>query len=72
MNSKMITVIKELRLSKNLTQKELADKLNMTQRAYSFYETGRNEPNIDTLIRLADIFGVSLDILTGRYIKSEK
>lgn len=71
MNNRMPLVLKELRISKNMTQKELSDKINVSQRAYSFYETGAREPDLDTLIKIADVFGVPLDILAGRFIKAQ-
>lgn len=62
-------VLKELRKEKGITQKEIADKLNITDRTYGHYETGKREPTIDTLINIADYYNISLDILVGRYEK---
>lgn len=58
--------IKELRLSKNLSQKELAEILGCNQTAVGKYERGQLEPNITTLNQLADFFGCSIDYLVGR------
>lgn len=58
--------LKELRESRGLYQKEMAEYLQMSVRGYQAYETGQNEPNIRTLIALADYFGVSIDYLVGR------
>lgn len=58
--------LKSLRREKNLSQKMLAEKLNFNYTTISNYENGRNEPNISTLIRIADIFDISLDELTER------
>lgn len=55
--------LKEIRLSKKLTQQEVADKINMSVQAYSHYETGRREPDNQTLKKLSDILGVSIDYL---------
>lgn len=60
-------VLIELRKNKKMTQKEVAEKINTTQRAYAFYEKGDREPSIDTLIKLADLYNVPIDILVGRY-----
>lgn len=60
----------ELRQNSNLTQKELAKILNITDKAYWSYESGRTEPNIETLIKIADYFDVSLDYLCGRQNKN--
>lgn len=71
MNSLRI-VLKELRKEKGITQKEIAKELNITDRTYGHYETGKREPTIDTLINIADYYNISIDILVGRYQKKEK
>lgn len=58
--------IKTFRLQKGLTQEQLANLLNGKKGLVSNYENGYSTPDIDTLIRLADIFNVSLDELVGR------
>ncbi|MCR5022538.1 helix-turn-helix transcriptional regulator [Ruminococcus sp.] len=63
----LATVLKELREKNKFTQKEVAEKVNITQRAYAFYETGDREPSIDTLIKIANLYNVPIDILVGRY-----
>lgn len=60
-------VLKELRKSKGMTQKEVAEKLNITDRTYGHYETGKREPSIDMLIEIAKYYNISIDILVGRY-----
>lgn len=45
--------------------------LNISNPAYYKYENGKAEPSIDTLIKLADLFGVSLDYLCGRQFSNE-
>jgi transcriptional regulator with XRE-family HTH domain len=64
--------LKDLRVKNNLTQTEIAKKLNISQRTYSFYETGKTEPNISILNAIADFYRVPIDILTGRYIDSSR
>jgi len=56
----------ELRREKGWSQDEIAKKLNITQTTYAGYETGRNEPDIKTLVKLADIYKVSTDYILGR------
>ena len=63
-------VLIELRKNKGLTQQQLADMLNITQQAYGHYESGKRLPDIKTLIKIADFYNISLDILTGRYKKA--
>lgn len=58
--------LKELRQSNNLTQAQLADKLGCNQTAIGKYERGDLQPSIETLFKLADIFGCSIDYLLGR------
>jgi len=58
--------LKELRKSKNLTQEELSEKLGVSRRSVSRWETGSNLPDLDLLIELADFYDVDLrDMLTG-------
>lgn len=55
-----------LRLESNLTQSELAQKLNYTDKSVSKWENGDATPPIDTLKELADLYGVTLDYLTSK------
>lgn len=57
--------IKDLRIDNDLTQQELANKLNISPKTLARYENGDNEPSISTLIQLALIFNVSLDYIVG-------
>ncbi len=57
--------LKLLRESENLTQKDMAEMLNMSVTGYASYEQGKAEPDIDTLIILARFFNVSVDYLVG-------
>ena len=58
--------LRALREDRDLTQTELAKAVKVTQRNISFYETGKNEPDIKTIIALAEFFNVSIDYLLGR------
>lgn len=57
--------MKVLRKLNNISQKELATKLFVTPQAVSKWERGESTPNPDALIKMADIFGVSIDYLLG-------
>lgn len=59
--------IKQLRKEKNISQKELASLINVSQRLISNYEDGSATPTVENLIKIADTFKVSLDFLTDRY-----
>lgn len=58
--------LKELREKKGLLQKDVANYLKIARNTYSQYEIGAREPDIITLISLADFFDVSVDYLIGR------
>ena len=57
--------IKELRVELGLNQKDIAEKLGITQQAYANYERGARQPDNNTLIKLAKLFDVSIDYLLG-------
>lgn len=55
-----------LRKEKGLTQLQVAVYCDITEKAYQNYELMTREPKIGILVRIADLYGVSLDYLTGR------
>lgn len=55
--------IKVLRLENNLSQEELADKIYVTRQSISNWETGKNYPDIHSLLLMSSLFNVSLDQL---------
>ena len=57
--------IRSLREDHDLTQKELAKILNMSQTGYSKYETGENDVPSKILIELAKFYGTSVDYILG-------
>lgn len=60
--------LKELRLSKDMTQSELGQLLNVTKVSVCCYEKGTRTPSLDTLDDLSNIFGVSTDYFLGKDI----
>ena len=58
--------LKLLRKQKHMSQLSLAMKLNTNQMSISRYETGKREPDLKTLILIADFFDVSIDYLLER------
>lgn len=58
--------LKDLRQKKKLTQQSAAVALGITVRQYQRFECGEQRPGYENLIRIADLFDVSLDWLTGR------
>lgn len=62
----MYSRIRDLREDKDLTQREIAQMLGMSQTGYSKYETGENDIPTQILIKLADFYGTSVDYILGR------
>ena len=58
-------VLKELRKKQKMTQAEFAARLKVSPSAVAMYERGEREPNIDMLHRMAAIFNVDINRLTG-------
>jgi len=57
--------IKDLRTDNDLTQAEIASAIGITQRKYSYLETGRQQLTDDLLVRLAVFYKTSIDYLLG-------
>lgn len=58
--------LRDLREDKDLTQKQIADMLGMSQTGYSKYETGENDIPTQILIKLAEFYNTSVDYILGR------
>ena len=58
--------VRDIRKKSGKKQREAAEYLGLNIRTYQYYEGGQSEPNISTLVKLADFFMVSLDELVGR------
>ena len=57
--------IKALRTNAGYTQKQLAEKMNVSQTAIALWENGSREPNMDTIKEIAEIFGVTPAFIIG-------
>lgn len=57
--------LKELRLLNGLTQKQIAEKLNVRQNTYSQYENGNREIPLQSLIALSEVYDTSIDYIVG-------
>lgn len=64
--------IRNLREDHDLTQKQIADYLHITQTNYSKYELGKVNIPVEVFIKLADYYEVSVDYLLGREKKVQK
>ena len=58
--------IRDLREDRDMTQRQVAEMLGMSQTGYSKYETGENDIPTTILIKLADYYKTSVDYLLGR------
>ncbi|MCD8206889.1 MAG: helix-turn-helix domain-containing protein [Bacteroidales bacterium] len=58
--------ISELRQEKGLTQRDLSEHLGVSSGAVGMWETGKRQPDPETINKLADYFEVSIDYLFGR------
>lgn len=64
--AELMTKLKELRKEHKLSMKELGKILGLSESTISLYEAGKREPDIKTLIKIADYFNVSVDVLLSR------
>lgn len=62
--------LRELRKENGWTQQQVADMIGVSRVNYTRYELNRSEPDFDILVRLADLFDISLDYIfdRGRYL----
>ena len=58
--------IYELRKLNRFTQREVAQRLGISQPSYIRYENGSAEPTLENLVKIADLYDVSVDFLLGR------
>ena len=66
MKNKFSEQISALRVENNLTRSQLAQKLGVSVRLISYWENGKRECDFDMLIKIANLFSVSIDFLLGR------
>ena len=65
--NKISTNIKLLRMEKGINQEQLAEQLHVTRQAVSSWETGKTQPDIEMLTRIAEYFDVSVErLIYGR------
>lgn len=66
MREKLSERLRALRKEKGYTQLQVAVYCDITEKAYQNYELMTREPKLEILIRIAELYGVSLDYLVGR------
>ena len=65
-NTKFAENLRAMRGEAKLSQREVAEAIGVSQQCVSDWEHGNADPTLTSLWRLADLFGVSIDILCGR------
>ena len=66
MKNKFSEQLNNLRIENNLTRVQLVEQLNVSVRLISYWENSQRECDFDMLIKIADLFSVSIDYLLGR------
>ena len=66
MAEELATQLKELREQRKLSQTRLAELIGVSPRVYNRWENGDATPHWDSILKIADLLGVSLDALAGR------
>ncbi len=61
-----VEILRDLREDNDLTQKQVADIVGLTQQQYSRYELGKSQLPVWVLLALADFYGLSTEYLLGR------
>ena len=72
MNNEFSQILKNFRINKGYTQKELSQLLGLGQTTVANYENGLRSPDIGTLVAIANVFNISLDELIGRRYHKNK
>lgn len=57
--------LKNARIRKGMSQKDVAEEIGVAKSTYSLYESGNREPNVQTIKKIADVLSVSADDLLG-------
>lgn len=63
--------LKEIRKQQKMNQEEFAKQFNITQKTYSNYENEITQPDLKTLMEIADKYNVSVDFILGRNFNNE-
>lgn len=64
--------LKKMREDKKLSQAKFAKEIGVSQSTVGMWESGKNKPEFSTLLKIADYFDVSVDVLTGKNIEEKK
>ncbi|KXL53543.1 anaerobic benzoate catabolism transcriptional regulator [Anaerotignum neopropionicum] len=69
-NDKVGSIIRKARLAHNMTQKQLADKMDISDKAISKWECGAGKPDICLILELSNVLGIDVRELLKVYEKS--
>ena len=70
-NNILSSKLKKIRKELGFTQEEISNEIKISRSALANYERGVREPDIDTLIEIADFYNISIDWLLGRGRKTD-
>lgn len=65
-NKSFSVLLRLLRRANGWSQREVAERLHVDRSTYAYYETGRSQPHYETLVSIAELYGVSVDFLLGK------
>ena len=68
----ILKTLAELRYDKNLTQQQLGEKINVSRKTISHYETGRAKPSLDVAVKLAKALEVSVEEIYQAWVEGRK
>lgn len=57
--------LKALKIASNMTQKQVAEKLNIASSTYSKYELGEHTPGLEMLLKISQLYDISIEYLAG-------
>jgi len=70
MNVNIKDKLRILRITKGLTQEDVANQINISRTAYAKYETGASLPPVETLLEIAKFFNISIDVILDHTVKN--
>ncbi|MBU2700517.1 transcriptional regulator with XRE-family HTH domain [Sporomusaceae bacterium BoRhaA] len=70
-NNKVGSIIRRVRLDRKMTQKQLAEKMNISDKAISKWECGSGNPNVSLILELSSILGIDVKELLAGYEKRQ-
>ena len=70
-NNKVGSIIRSVRLNRKMTQKQLAEKMNISDKAISKWECGSGNPDISLILELSNVLGIDVQELLAGYEKRQ-